>query len=214
MRRSLLRLLTEDAQTVVSLNNGLSIKWKDAVPVEIAGNYRIVDGLGAIQADFDIRVVVPANYPYGFPGLWETSTKIPRDLDRHMFPDGKACLENPRRIDLMILRGISLCTFFTDYVHRFFCWQLVYDIDGPAALKGWAHGEEGIREFYCEILQTTDTGFIKEVLKRIVFNQLPGRNDLCFCGREEKFKQCHFKTISQLELITKTKLKGDLELWR
>lgn len=214
MNSTLLRALSRDAQDVVSNNSGLSIIWKQKVPVKLIGNYKVLDNFGKIQGDFDIEVVIPSNYPFEFPILREVGGKIPPSLDRHILPGGIACVENSRKVAILKIKGISLHNFFCTYVHRFFCWQLVYEEDnGAKKLTEWSHGEQGIREFYVDRFQTTDGLFIKGVLGRMIYNSLPGRNDPCFCSSGAKFKNCHGGIIGELSLIPRSDLISDLKLW-
>lgn len=214
MNSSVVRQLLVDVQNVITLHPGLSVDFNKSFPKMVHGNYVVIDDKGIVQGNFDIKVIIPEAYPYSFPTLIETSNKIPRELDCHMFPGGEACIENKRKIEILKRKGVSLTFFFEEYVHRFLCWQLVYDHDkGASELPGWGHGMTGIREYYQEVLGTKDQSFIKDVIRRILSGQLPGRNKMCFCNSNIKFKRCHEAIIQDLTLIEKAHIEEDLRLW-
>lgn len=35
--------------------------------------------------------------------------------------------------------------------------------------------------------------FPGSIIEWVTFNDLPDRNDLCFCGSGKKYKKCHYK---------------------
>jgi len=206
--------LIRDAEAVVARHPSLSIKLKDEYPVKIFGNFIIEDDQGQPQGNFDIEVQVPAAYPYAFPTLKETSEKIlPRTQDRHIDVNGIICYENPRILELSQHQGISLVDFFRRYVQPFFCWQLLYDIEGPGLLGGWSHGNKGIKEFYEDALKTNDERAIRAILSAIITHSLPGRNDACMCGSGKKYKRCHVTLIQELSGLSFKTLREDLTLF-
>jgi len=206
--------LIQDAEAVVARHPTLSIKWKDEHPVKIFGNFIVEDDQGRPQGNFDIEVQVPAAYPYAFPTLKETSEKIlPRTQDRHIDANGLICYENPRTLEVIRHQGLTLVNFFQRYVHPFFCWQLLYDIEGPGQLSGWSHGSRGIKEFYADTLRTNDEQAIRAILSAIVTHSLPGRNDACMCGSGNKYKRCHVTLVQELSRLPFKTLAEDLTLF-
>jgi hypothetical protein len=205
--------LIADAGSVVARHPSLAIEWKDGLPHKIAGKYIVMDSAGQPQGDYDIEVRIPSAYPNGFPVLKETSIKIPRDPDYHMSVGGTACVENPRGIMLLERQGIILVDYFNRFVHRYFCWQLVAEIDGIAELPGWAHGQTGIKQFYRECCGTDDENQVRQVLAIIAYRRGPQRNHPCFCGSGRKYKQCHLAMVQRLDKLDASVVASDLRLF-
>jgi SEC-C motif len=206
--------LIRDAEAVIARHPTLSIKWKDEYPVKIFGSFIVEDDQGQPQGYFDIEVQVPAAYPYAFPTLKETSEKIlPRTQDRHIDVNGVICYENPRTLELSRHQGITLIDFFRRYVQPFFCWQLLYDMEGPGELGSWSHGTKGIKEFYEDKLRTNDEQEIRTILSAMVKHSVPSRNASCICGSDKKYKRCHMKLIQELSKLSVATVAQDLKLF-
>ena len=191
----------------------LVIGWKGRYPVKIMGTFIVRDNEGRTQGDFEIEVQVPTAYPYAFPILKEVSEKIPREDNFHMGKDGTACVENPRKIEILQRQGVSLFDFFSRYAHPYFCWQLVAKEDGLDGLPGWSHGSTGIKEYYKEVIGAGNEVLIKKMISLIVNRNLPGRNDLCFCDSGQKYKWCHMNHMQELSMLPIATLSEDLKLF-
>lgn len=209
-----LKALNEDLRLVLKSQPGLRCKMLNDIPSSIEGTYEVRDDQGVLQGAFDIRVQIPVGYPYRFPALWETANKIERGLERHVFPDGGVCEEIDRLEKIIAAHGITLNEYFSRYVHRFFCWQLIYEEEGNGNLKEWSHNEDGILQFYKEFLGIHSDSVILDCLQLIASNRVPGRNDRCPCGSKKKAKWCHVKQFEDLKCIGREQLLKDLELFR
>lgn len=210
MNKKALEILKADVQEVLKGQRGLRLRFRNEIPFQIWGTFQIYDDLGALQGSFDIEVTIPANYPYGFPILKETSDKIERVIARHISTNGFICEEIDQKEMIIASKGITIKEYFDHYVFKHLCWQLVYEEEGNKNLQEWSHFGDGILQFYLEALTTNDPAFVEACLKRLVSNSLPGRNDACLCGSDKKAKYCHLEQINEIKRINRKKLEKDL----
>lgn len=204
--------LCYDVKRVLRKYPGLNINYQGKIPVEINGNFKVIDNNGALQGDFDIRVLISKNYPKGFHHLIETSNKIERIDDRHIDKNGNCCVEILQKTILVGQRGISVIDFFDKYVFKFFCWQLVYE-DDPLAIDEWEHYEPGTRRFYYELLGTTNNSAIRKCIEAALKGETPDRNSECICGSRKLFKHCHSSDFYELEKLGNYQLSKDIKVF-
>ena len=82
---------------------------------------------------------------------------------------------------------------------KYFSWQVLYLTEHKNKLDSWAHQIEGKEQFFYEILNTNDNGFVSKCIEIIRTHSEPNRNEPCFCGSERKFKRCHQTSLEKLE---------------
>lgn len=205
--------LNKDLMLTLNANPGLTIKYKNDIPTHVKGTYQVLDNNNSLQDEFDINVSIPSNYPFGFPVLQEISQKIPRHIDRHMFNEGYACVELTHKAMLVAKAGITIYEYFVKYVHRYFCWQLVYEIDkGNKNLTEWAHGNEAIVEFYKDFLVLSSYTDIRSLLQVAAANKIPSLNKDCPCNSGKLFKRCHLPLYQTLLSLGNRRLTKDVEI--
>lgn len=212
MDKKTLKEFCYDVKKTLEKQPGLNVKYRGVTPVEIYGNFRIVDNNGDLQGGFDIRVLISKNYPKGFHHLIETSQKIERIIDRHIDKEGNCCVEILQKALLIAHRGISIKDFFDKYVHKFFCWQLVYE-DDPKAVEQWEHYDPGTRQFYYELLGTTNNIAVRKCIEAVLRGKIPHRKDLCVCESGKLSKHCHASDFYDLEKLGSDQLAKDLKIF-
>jgi hypothetical protein len=211
MNKKALEVLQADIDRIRAVQPGLRLKFLKDVPVEIFGTYVVRDHNGKLQGDFEIRVIIPAAYPHGFPSLFETSDKIERIADRHIDKEGLVCEEFTRAKTIIASKGLTLERYFNEWVNRYFCWQLLYEEEGMKHLEQWSHNARAIVEFYQDFLKLQDENDIVRFLKAMTEGTI-GRNDLCPCGQQRKLKACHAETFTDLKRVPKKQLLKDLSI--
>jgi hypothetical protein len=213
MDRKTLKILRADIAALFQKHAGLFLRDKNDIPFEIYGIYDVCDDIGALQGEFEIRVFIPEGYPYAFPVMMEKSKKIERVMDRHINEKGIACEEIGQKEKIIASRGISLTEYFQQYVHKYFCWQLIYEEEGNKNLKEYSHEEEGVLEFYQQEFKICDLHTVKKCVEAVAVNRVPGRNDPCPCGSGQKVKFCHQQVFNDLNRIEKQQLLADLKMF-
>jgi len=178
----------------------------------LKGIYTVKDNYGIIQGEYEIAIVIPKMYPYEFPQLYELSQKItPRIDDRHIDKHGLACVEIEQNIILRAKKGITIKEFIEQYVHRYLCWQLRYDVGDRDSLEEWAHYDKGILQFYRANFKINDTTTIIKILKTLIDNRLPKRNEACLCNSNKKYKACHEILINRIIDLGRDQFKKDYD---
>lgn len=205
-----LKQLRYDIKKVQDEYPDLAVKYVNDLPSELYGKIKIFDNLGVLQEEFDIRVLIPLFYPFGFPSLIEVANRIERILDRHINEAGYCCVEITQKILLLQKRGITLQEFFKNYVYKFFCWQLLYETIGPTQLRQWEHGKKGIKQFYFELLNSNNNNTVRKLILAVLNNKIPNRKALCPCGSSKIIKECHYNEFNDLERIGREQLQKDI----
>jgi hypothetical protein len=200
--------LDKDLNEVLDMFPKLKLFEKDKKKT-ISGEIDIFDTAGNYVNSFDINLVVPRNYPYGFPLLFETSNKFEHIPDRHINEDGSCCVCSLQESDLISQKGIAIKDFFLEYVVPYLANQLYFDSEEEWANGDYEHGAEGILQFYQKLFKIDD---IEEVINLLSFfnTQKMNRNDDCFCGKKEKLKRCHLQTYTIVKDLSKRRIEYDI----
>ncbi len=70
----------------------LHISYKDG-KLLVEGTFTAHKGAFEIEV-YEVSISFPPQYPYDLPWVIETSKKIPRTLDRHVFNNNRLCFGN------------------------------------------------------------------------------------------------------------------------
>jgi hypothetical protein len=192
------RLLLKDVTAVLEKHPGLMVTFNKDVPVKLYGTYQLRDEVHGLQGEWEIAIPIPLRYPHAFPFLFETSGLIPPTPDRHMNAYRIACTELDIRAEARARKGITLSQFLTEYVARYFSWQLLYEAGHKHELNSWGHGSDGPREYFYEALSTKSHDLIYKALTLLHQRDSPRRNDPCFCQSGKKYKACHEPGMNEI----------------
>ena len=208
--------LKKDLDAVLDSYPKLSFNWSEEhKSISLSGDLDICDFNGDYWDTFNVFIVTDwEKYPYSAPILIERSEKIPRRRERHISEEGVCCVDVNHKLLREAQKGISLLGFLTKWVYPFFANQLYYEEEKDYANGDWKHDFDGILQFYREELNLYDSPLILTVLKAIVSNSLPKRNELCLCGKK-KSKRCdHNSAIDFLSKLPKEQLMEDIHNFR
>lgn len=202
------RQLIRDIEQVRLKHPGLwEIRNGDKISA-LQGMIVIRDEKDIFQGEFEIKILINPHYPNHFPVMYELGKKIERISERHINEKGLTCVEVEPVQWLVSRRGISFLEYIDRYAYRYFCAQIYFETEKKWPGNEWKHEEDGVREYFYELLHTTDDPFVAKVLKLITSNSKPGRNDPCFCGSARKYKNCHSQEIELLKNIPVEVLSG------
>lgn len=175
----------------------------------LIGEVDVFDTLGNYVDSYEIKVLIPVNYPYGFPLLFETSNKFEHSDYRHISDDGSCCVCSLQEADVQRQRGITIKYFFLKYVIPYFANQLYFDSKNKWANGDWEHGFEGIEQFYMEVFKIDDVEKILAFLVLFTTEKIH-RNEKCFCGESKKLKHCHLKEYNKIKDLSIMRIKCDI----
>lgn len=200
--------LDKDLIEVLELFPKLKLLEKDKQK-SVCGEIDIFDAAGNYVDSFTIKVAVPRNYPHGFPLIFETGNKIEHIPDRHINEGGSCCVCSLQESDLISQKGITIKDFFLRYVIPYLANQLYFEREEEWANGDYDHGDEGILQFYQELFEMET---IEEVINLLTFlnTKKMNRNDDCFCGKKEKLKRCHIRTVTIIKDLSKGRIEYDI----
>lgn len=178
----------------------------------ITGEIDICDIEGNYLDSFDIEIWLDnGRYPFSIPLIRERSTKIDRHEDWHINKDGYCCLDIDHELEYMAKRGVELVGFYQNFIYPYFANTLYKMNFGRYSNGEYDHFFKGVEQFYNEKLLLTDNILIINILKVVLSNTIPGRNDRpCICGLDKKFKRCHSKCVEFLQCLSRERLLKDL----
>ncbi len=209
------KILEADLKELSYYYPKLKLEWNSGINLwGLVGLLDICDTAGEYWDSFEIIVHIPSQYPFGVPAVIEKSEIIPREPDRHIAEDGNCCLDIEHRLSYESKKGLKLLRFMQNWVYPYFANQLYFTENGKFAGEEYKHGVHGALQFYFETLMIADSKLVIKILKSILTNNLPGRNDNCICGETKKFKNCHLTSIQYLQAIDKDLLTKDISRFK
>ena len=171
--------------------------WLRRGAMFLSGSYPLVDGDREVDR-YLIEIEFPPHYPNGVPAVYEVGGRIPRTVDRHVYPaTGIACLNLPVLISKVNPKGMSLLEFLNGPVLSYFVGQSLYEATGKWPFGQWGHDEDGYYEYYASVLGPTDHTILLRYRGMIRQKEING-HWLCPCGNGKSLKDCHYKEVQGL----------------
>lgn len=161
----------------------------------LVGNITLQADCG-VPTKISVRVVFPMDYPDLEPAAYDAAGKFPVSDDRHIVAGGRFCLWLPpcsrwdKNDPNRLLRFLDEVTVFLER-------QLIYDVTGVWPGAQYKHRAKGYEEFMLSVLGGRDDHF-RALFPAILGQQHPGRNDLCPCGSNKKYKRCHAQAVKEI----------------
>ena len=164
----------------------------------VIGYYPLFEG-DRVWDRYQVKLQLSQDSPRGLPAVYEIGNRIPWKPDRHMEPDGKACLVLPDAYWYEHPQGMNMLDFLNGPVRNFFVNQSLIDLGQPNVWENgeWGHGAEGIVEFYATILGTSDPKTVLTYLGILKRDAIKG-HWLCPCGSKKRLRNCHGELINEL----------------
>lgn len=162
---------------------------------------------------FLIEVHFSAGFPYRFPILFEAGGIIPNEADWHKYKDESCCITVKPDEILKCKNGISVLLFIEKYGVSYFANYIYRKLTGKYKNGDYAHNSKGVFQFYEALFKTGNTKLWVQYFKNIFRNLKVecGRNNICFCGSEKKYKYCHLEIFNTLILIGEEQVISDFK---
>lgn len=180
------------------------VQIKSSIKVE--GDIQIIDSNYGEIDKYSVSISFPNTYPKRFPKVVETSGKIPRIADRHINVDNSLCLAVLPEELKIAKNGITFKYFLEKVLVPHLSRETYYSIKKEYPKGEYRHGNEGILQYFEEILSIKDKRSLIDELKKIVYSKWVDRNEKCFCGSGIKFKKCHLKKWNEVLKIGRQNL--------
>lgn len=161
---------------------------------------------------YEVLIKFPNNFPKCFPKVIETSNKIPRKDFRHVNPDNTLCLAVEPEEQAIAKNGISFKFFLDKVLVPHLARETYRESKGFYPDGEYAHGYEGIWEFYESILDKKDKQSIINELELIANSSWLERNHPCVCGSGVKFKKCHLDKWTQVMKSGETYVRNQIQI--
>lgn len=164
---------------------------------EIRGTFPVRSAQGHTLDRYQISIQIPPGYPKELPVVRETGGRLPWKADFHVNHDGTCCVLLPEdRVNCFPV-GARFRDFLDGPLRNFFLGQSLVALGEPWPFGQWSHGDEGVYEFYGELIGTPDRPVIREFL-RVLTKLNPKPNWPCPCGSGKKSKKCCSTKIAAL----------------
>jgi len=155
------------------------------------GRYVLNDGPrpdGPLE-EFEIELLVHAEYPKFEPIVRETGDRIPREVDRHMYGNSRCCTCVWEEW-LSVSDDVSFSSFVEGPLHNFFLSQLHFELHNEWPFGERSHGIQGFVESISRILGfRVDQNEAMTHLNTIISKNTKG-HWLCVCGSGKKIRDC------------------------
>ena len=130
------------------------------------------------------------------PVVRELGGRIPRIADRHMYPDGRACLFVEAEYWFKHPDGLDLVEFLRGPVMSYFVGQMSYEQEKRWPFGERSHGAAGVVEFYAPLVGSREPQVIKRFLQMIVAKKMRS-TWRCPCGSGHRLWGCHGDVVRQ-----------------
>lgn len=206
MKKPMIKDLANDLLQLFKSNPYLSVITVGGVPSRIEGDF----SEGVKRGEFNVVINIPLNYPFGFPVLKEVGGGIPRTMDRHINEDGTCCVAVLQETIVRANKGIQVTAYVNEYVIPFLANQIYFKEYGNWCNGDYKHGNEGILQYYIELLEAKNSNEVLNILGYALNNIRLGRNDQCFCGSKKKFKACHSHKLDEINALGREQIQKDI----
>lgn len=165
--------------------------------ITIRGSISIKDGDSELDR-FLIEIVLPNDYPASLPIVREVGGRIPKTLDRHVIlSTGDACVLLPEERWRLWPRGSSLLAFIDGPLCNYFMGQSLVEHGEPWPFGEWAHGFQGVLDYYKATFGTDEAPKIRKYLDYLAAKKVKGHWD-CPCESGKRLRECHMAFVTDL----------------
>lgn len=209
-----LKKLNSDIKEVINDYPELEVYRLKDWPYKLQGSLEIFDAEGTNRGVFEIKLWIPVkDYPNGFPVLKEISNKIPKIMDRHVYPKtGHSCVVVKQVQLIEAKKGITISDYMKKYAVPYFANQIYFEENGKWTNENYKHGAYGEFQFYSETFQSTDLDIITQGIDLVISGSKQKRNGQCYCKAGKKFKKCHRNALIEIALLGNEQLTLDKEM--
>lgn len=188
----------------------LNFSFNNDGNIILRGEIDIFYDNGDNYVSFQVIIEVSKKYPYTYPMVWEIGKMFPKEQEFHYLYNAALCLDVKQSIAIKAKKGIKLTDFIAKDLIPNLAWRYCLLNDIPFDKKEYEHGLKGVIQEYQEILGTKDDLLLFKCLRAVELNILPERNELCLCGNQKKFKNCHETSLQHISKIPINTLRSDI----
>lgn len=164
---------------------------------------------------YDVSILVDG-FPKNFPRVSENGGRIPKKMDRHVYPDSGNCCFTTRAKSQILLKTVlkSLLDFVDEILIPYLENNSYYEINNEYYTEEYSHGNLGIIEGYKDILQIDDTIKVAKTMINAVKSKKLVIHQNCYCGSGRRLRKCcrgkHLNNLRRLYMVDKDVIEQDL----
>ncbi len=201
--RRLKRISLDEVKAAIAFEQPRLMAVENGGNIVVSGAYLLVEDGAAINpagpiTSFDVKIIVPPDYPRSEPKVFEVGDRIPRCADRHINPDGDCCVTVWEHW-LATADDQSFADFLSGPLYEYFLSQYWFERTGTWAFGERAHGARGLHDAYAEVLVIADQKVDDVVyFLRLLSQDWPKGHWLCPCGSGKILRFCHRQKVLEL----------------
>lgn len=154
------------------------------------------EALENIEDWFEIRIIVPENYPKKLPSVIELQGKVHSDYE-HLYENGCFCLATPLAARQAFNLRPTLLGFVKNLVVPYLYSYRYWEMHGAYPFDDRSHGALGLIEHYLDLFNVEANPEILKGLKRIVKYGYRGHHP-CPCGSGNIIRKCHKDVVREI----------------
>jgi len=191
----------DDTKFIEDYNKCTSSSLKLIVDKEIilAGNMKFsaIIKLEKFTGGFEVNVIFPIDYPSSIPKAINVNNNVSAHY-KHFLEDGSLCFGVPTDLYCKINHEDSIEFFLKKILIPYYLsYKYWYENNGLTLFDERSHGIKGIIEFYLEHFHLKTRSSLYQLFDLIESNSLK-ETELCPCGSELIYQNCHHKQIQEL----------------
>lgn len=154
--------------------------------------------------EFEIQVSIDRGIKT-LPKVIEISKKV--DPKYHRYSNGTLCLGSSIELWQSYSTNHSIIKYIDDFIKPYFFRYCCMQEYGSFPIGEYSH-KTGVLESYMDLLGTFKKG---QIILMLDF-YLKEKNELCPCGSSKRFKECHYKTLSNnINLVPRHIVESDIK---
>ena len=163
----------------------------------VEGKFVVWDYQGPLDS-YSVLIGIFSDFPATSPRVYETEGRIPRELDRHVFPSDGTCCLTVWEAWLAEVQEPTIEAFFRGPLHDFFFSQTYFDVHGEWPFGERSHGIAGVVEAFSEILGVEQDRQVVVAYLRLMCRRHLGGHAACPCGVGRRLRDCHRDQVEAL----------------
>jgi len=163
----------------------------------ISGAYYIYDSDTPYDS-YEIWIGIQGTYPYVEPVVFETGGKIPKVVERHVFPKSERCCLGVWEEWLLKETDNSVANFMNTILQSYFVSQNYFDQFGQWPFGERAHDKSAFVESFAEMLGVPVVKESVLAYVSILCADWPKGHSACPCGSGKKLRNCHHEDLLEL----------------
>lgn len=178
--------------------------YQSELTVSKSQEYLLLEGLFVVSGPegpydyFEVKIQVFEGFPVVQPIVFEMGKRIPRIVDRHIFPKHGNCCLGIWEEWILLNSDLSFENFLTGILNDYFASQVWYECKEEWPFGERSHDVAGVRESYADILEVQDDNeIIVEYLRLLSQKQIKGHS-ICPCGSGQRLRKCHREKTAKL----------------